>query len=140
MRLLLLLMTFFLCFTISLGQKIKSDGYEISFKSIEIKEIEISKIKHEIYSGIIKVKAKNGQQGNYYFFLPIKDGNFSYLTIRNSHQQILKPRLYYNEDKKTFSYYRGTDKAKSEEITSNESVQNIILYGSLIWLKIQVDK
>lgn len=122
--------------TIGFGQKLKSDGFEISIKSIEKQETDFFGKKQEIYVGIVKVKSKDSQKGEYRFYFPKMDGKFSHLTIRNSQDQILEPRLYYDEENKSFKYHEGTDKEAKEKVLSDKSIEEIILSGALIWLKI----
>lgn len=134
------ILTLTLLITLSIlgfGQKLKSDGFEVSIKSFEKQEIDFFGKTQEIYVGIIKVKSKDSQKGEYRIYFPKMDGKFSHLTIRNSQDQILEPRLYYDEDSKSFKYYQGTDKEASEKVLSNESVEEIILSGAIIWLKIE---
>ena len=134
------ILTLILLITISTfgyGQKLKSEGFEVSIKSFEKQEIEFFGKKQEIYVGIIKVKSKDSQKEEYRFYFPKMDGKFSHLTIRNIHDQILEPRLYYDEENKSFKYHQGTDKEASGKVMSDESIEEIVLSGALIWLKIE---
>lgn len=122
--------------TIGFGQKLKSDGFEVTIKFFEKQEMNFFGKKQEIYVGIVKVKSKDSQKGEYRFYFPKMDGKFSHLTIRNSQDQILEPRLYYDEENKSFKYHHGTEQEASDKILSDKSIEEIILSGALIWLKI----
>ena len=123
--------------TLGFGQKLNSDGFEVSIKSFEKKEMEFFGKKQEIYVGIIKVKSKDSQKGEYRFYFPKMDGKFSHLTIRNSQDQILDPRLYYDEENKSFIYHQGTEKEASDNVISDKTIKEIVLSGALIWLEIE---
>lgn len=133
MKFILTLSLLFVISTFAFSQKLKSKGFDVSIKSFEKQEVDFMGEKQEIYFGIVKVKSRDSQKGEYRFYLPKMNGKFSHLTIRNLQDQILEPRLYYNDEDKSFSYMNeGNDKVLSEK-----STEDIVLSGVLIWLGIE---
>jgi hypothetical protein len=123
--------------TFSFGQKLKADKVTVSFKSFEKQEVEFFGKTQEIYFGIINVKSKDSQKGDYRVYFPKMDGQFSHLTIRNMEDKILDPRLYYDKENNSFKTFIGTDKESNDKILSNKTTEEIMLSGVLIWLKIE---
>jgi hypothetical protein len=93
--------------------------------------------KQTIYVGILKVKTGNKKYTNYRFYLPEIEGKLSHLTIRDESNNILEPRLYYNDADKSFTFNQGTDNEKKEVALKNSNTKDLILSGMLIWLKQQ---
>ena len=119
------------------SQKLKSDGFKLSFKSFEKREMGFCGKKKEIYAGIVKVKSKDSLKGVYRFYFPKIDDKINILTILDNQKKVLKPRLYFDEEIKTFVYYQGTDKEGKEKLSDDISVEEIVLSGMLIWLRIK---
>lgn len=118
------------------SQKIKSDGYKVTLVKIEKFELKFMGEIQTGYAGTIIVKSKDSQQGTYTFYLPQLDSKFSHIAFKDVNGQLALPRIYYDEDTKTFSFHEGTDKAGSEKVKSDKTVEDLVLSGAIIWLKI----
>ncbi len=122
--------------TTGIGQKLKSDHHEVILKSIEKEEINFLGKKMEVYVGTIKVKSKGSGKEELQYFFPKRNGEFSHLTILTEEENILKPRLFYNQKNKSFTFHKDTPNEGSKKVLSNESVEEIVLSGALIWLEL----
>lgn len=136
MRLFFILLFFttssFICF----GQKLKSDGYTISIKSIEKQKLTMFGKEQEIHYGVIKVKSKDDQAGEYRFYFPkAPQGEYFHLTIRSLDDLVLEPRLYYNKAQNSYTYTLN-DEETIVEVSPDITIEDLILSGTLIWLKL----
>lgn len=120
------------------SQKLKSDGYKISFKSFETQMVGFHSKKRAKYSGTLKVNSKDNQKGIYQFsFLELGD-KISLLGFKDSKQnKVLSPTLTFDKESNTFTYYRKTDREGNEKIKDDSSIEETVLSGMLIWLKIE---
>ena len=119
------------------SQKLKSDGYKISFKSFETQMMGFHSKKRAKYSGTLKVNSKDSQKGRYQFsFLELGD-KIILLGFKNSQNTVLSPTLTFDKESNTFTYYRKTDREGKEKIKDDLSIEEIVLSGMLIWLKIK---
>lgn len=117
------------------GQKLKSDGWEISIENYEVTKMELFGKTQTIHSGILKVKDSEGKTTEYRYYFPEANGKLSHLTIRDMRDNVLEPRLYYKEEDHTFTCHQGTEKETTEEAAKHKNVKDLILSGMLIWLK-----
>lgn len=123
----------------ALCQELKLDGYKIIIKSFETRLTGMHSKKYALHSGMLKVKTKDGQKGNYLLtFMELGD-EVTLLSFRNEQNQGLAPKLIYNKAEKEFKYGNATVEEKEKErqlLDGNKSPEEIVLVGMLIWLKL----
>src|SRR5690554_16282 len=90
--------------SMTFGQKLKTEDWEISIDKWETQTIDFFGKTQTIYLGVLKIKEGKKKYGEYRFYFPEMDGKLSHLTIRDMSDNILEPRLYYNEEDKSFTY------------------------------------
>lgn len=119
----------------SFGQQLKSDNWNVSIDHWEVQEMDFMGKTQTIYLGILKVKQGNRKYGEYRFYFPEMNGKLRHITIRDMDDKVLEPRLYYNLEDKSFTFYKGTDKEQSEVALKNSDTKELVLSAMLIWLK-----
>ena len=125
------------------GQKLKSDGFQIILNSLApggdeiiFKGSENYKSTDEKYFGDISVKSKDDQKGNYNITFTKRQDKLSPLVIKNAEYLDLEPTLYYEASSKSFIYNQGMASEAKALVTSDKSIEDIVLSGMLIWLKV----
>lgn len=121
--------------SMTFGQKLKTEDWEISIDKWETQTMDFFGKTQTIYLGVLKIKEGKKKYGEYRFYFPEMNGKLSHLTIRDMSDKILEPRLYYNEEDKSFTYNKGTDKEGKEVTLQNADTKDLVLSGMLIWLK-----
>lgn len=118
------------------GQKLKADQYEISIDDWEIRQTEDFGQWQTDYRGTIKVKEdKKLCRRTYRFYFAEADGKLSHLSIATKKDDLMPPRLYYDDATKTFAVGAPTNTRIGT--LQNEDVQQLVLSGMLIWLRAQ---
>jgi len=117
------------------SQKLISDGYKISLKSIEKRERNFHSSRNIIFIGDLKVNSKDSLKGKYLFYFLEMEGNIGVLSIKNTKNEILRPKLVFNKDKMIFTYNQGTEMEGNEKINNVSTIEDILLSGMLVWLK-----
>lgn len=120
----------------SFGQKLEADQYEISIDDWEVRQTENFGQWQTDYRGTLKVKQdKKLCKTTYRFYFAEVDGKLNHLTIATKKDDIIKPRLYYDEARKAFAV--GSPSNTMIPTQKNNDVQELVLSGMLIWLRAQ---
>ena len=123
----------------SYGQSMSSGKYEVKLDTLMTLSLKFMEKDQVVYSGYITVSKKGKFIETYYFIMPEKDGKPSHLAVKNKSgmQDLIEPRIYYNDSTKTFSFYQGTPKEGKETVQDCSDIKHIILSGMLIWYKLE---
>jgi hypothetical protein len=125
---------FLLPLTCLQGQVLESDMGTISIDTFETQELTFLGKKQVVHTGILLVTHENKTTA-YRFYFPELDGKPSHLTIRDAENNVLEPRLYYNQADTSFSFFRGTGKEGKEKAVGGNDNKELVLSGMLIWLR-----
>jgi len=121
--------------TSGFGQKLKSDGYKITLKSVEKKEMRFHSKIYLSYKGSLKVSSKDSLKGTYQFsFLDLGEG-VGNLSFKNSDNKTIAPKLIFDKNSDTFTYKDKTGKEEKMQIKAGLAFEEFVLQGILIWIK-----
>ncbi len=119
-------------------QHINSDGFSITLKKfVQGQSSVVCGKQRPAYGGIFKVTSKNQCKGIYYFTLIYLDDKQAVFTIKNKDNVLVNPMLVLNAPSKSFQYIKNDIIVEEIFIDDNKPIQEQILSGMLLWLKVK---
>lgn len=126
---------------LTFGQKLESGGLSVEFKNYEVTEQEVSMFgKQTIIMGTFIIKQGKKKIATHDFLVPIMKGELSHIAVLDSKGKKIYPRLHFVPDKKTFTYYEGTENEGNEIAMKSDNQKDLVLSGLLIWAKVTYKK
>jgi hypothetical protein len=126
-----------LAFTYNASCQKLSIPSKITIRNFTKEEMRTCGQKNDIYTGLVKIKSKTTLNGEFPFYFAGMDGSNYVLTIKDKDNKPIEPSLLYNEIEMTYFYNKGKESEKTEKITSDKPIEEIIIDGVRFWLSVK---
>ena len=120
--------------TLSFGQKIKSDNWEVSFDKFEKKEISMFGDSKTVYKGVINIKKGKVKMKPQIFSFTEEDGVLNQFSIIDAKKKVLEPTITFTKADNQFTYKNSKGEEIKEAPLKSSNNKELTLSAMITWL------